>query len=324
MRGGWRHHARRATAACASTARRWRALAPGQPVLKPRLVLIGAEHAERGASATPRTSGLELWLAQTVATDLRPLMALETAWREGRLPPDARGLAFRLIENAGALDRAQRRSSTLMRASAGRAAALRRAHRAARRSSCRSWCARARRRRWPCFGISPSRARRSRVFARGPARSLCRSIGRAAWGECAAAGYRACGRVAVRLDLVERLAEAIEQTAPISLNPRSRASSAGPRANLAACCMALGYQQGAGDGRRAAAMAARFPPPQAQGAAGASGQRLRRTRQPAAAIRSAATPAAEQTPHERASAPARRCLAVCVRASPRRAPRRRG
>jgi ATP-dependent RNA helicase SUPV3L1/SUV3 len=30
------------------------------------------------------------------------------------------------------------------------------------------------------------------------------------WGECAAAGYRPCGRIAIRLDLVERLADAIE------------------------------------------------------------------------------------------------------------------
>ena len=37
---------------------------------------------------------------------------------------------------------------------------------------------------------------------------------RRSWGECAAAGYRACGRIAVRIDLVEKLAEAIEGDAP--------------------------------------------------------------------------------------------------------------
>jgi ATP-dependent RNA helicase SUPV3L1/SUV3 len=37
---------------------------------------------------------------------------------------------------------------------------------------------------------------------------------RRSWGECVAAGYRPCGRVAVRLDLVEKLAEAIESEAP--------------------------------------------------------------------------------------------------------------
>ena len=36
---------------------------------------------------------------------------------------------------------------------------------------------------------------------------------RRAWGELAAAGYRACGYVAVRLDLVEKLAEAIDSDA---------------------------------------------------------------------------------------------------------------
>src|SRR5262249_17026883 len=67
--------------------------------------LIGAE----GAAAMERDIAherLELWLARKVALDLRPLVALENAWREGRLPAGARGLAFRLIENAGALNRA--------------------------------------------------------------------------------------------------------------------------------------------------------------------------------------------------------------------------
>ncbi|MFO0202261.1 MAG: helicase-related protein [Alphaproteobacteria bacterium] len=34
------------------------------------------------------------------------------------------------------------------------------------------------------------------------------------WGECAAAGYRACGRIAVRFDIIERLADAIAAAPP--------------------------------------------------------------------------------------------------------------
>jgi len=67
-------------------------LAAGAPVLKPRLELIGGDTALETQRAAARER-LELWLAQSVANDLRPLVALETAWRDGRLPPDARGLA---------------------------------------------------------------------------------------------------------------------------------------------------------------------------------------------------------------------------------------
>ena len=80
-------------------------LTPGAPLLKPRIELIGGERAGEGEREAARER-LEFWLARKIAGDLRPLVMLETAWREGELPADARGLAFRLIENSGALDRA--------------------------------------------------------------------------------------------------------------------------------------------------------------------------------------------------------------------------
>jgi ATP-dependent RNA helicase SUPV3L1/SUV3 len=72
---------------------------------------------------------------------------------------------------------------------------------------------------------------------------------RRTWGECAAAGYRACGRIAVRLDLVEKLAEAIEAQAPASDAALARLIGR-PVRDLAGVLAALGYRQApAGDGQ---------------------------------------------------------------------------
>ncbi|MBS0384191.1 MAG: hypothetical protein JSS00_02450, partial [Proteobacteria bacterium] len=79
-------------------------LIPGAPLLKPRIELIGGDRAGEGEREAA-SERLEFWLARRIAADLRPLVMLEAAWRQGDLPADGRGLAFRLIENSGALDR---------------------------------------------------------------------------------------------------------------------------------------------------------------------------------------------------------------------------
>jgi ATP-dependent RNA helicase SUPV3L1/SUV3 len=183
-------------------------LVAGAPVLKPRVELIGGD----GAAPLERAAAherLELWLAQTVAHDLRPLMALETAWREGRLPSDARGLAFRLIENAGALDLAREDLDHVSDAS--RAALARYGVRIGRHTVFLPQLVRPRAAAtlavlW--HSAHPGKFH-SVFLARPGALSLPLDRQRS-WGECAAAGYRACGRIAVRLDLAERLAEAAE------------------------------------------------------------------------------------------------------------------
>lgn len=183
-------------------------LAANAPVLKPRLELIGGDTAHETQRAAARER-LELWLARTVANDLRPLVALENAWRDGRLPPDARGLAFRLIENAGALDRAQEDLGHL--GEAARNALQRHGVKLGRHTIflpalvkpraahtlALLWHAAHPHRPYAVFLVRPGALSAPLEHARP-------------WGECAAAGYRACGRFAVRLDLVERLAEAIE------------------------------------------------------------------------------------------------------------------
>jgi ATP-dependent RNA helicase SUPV3L1/SUV3 len=216
-------------------------LTQGAPVLKPRLELIGGEHANSDIELNAARERLELWLAQQVAHDLRPLMALENAWREGRLPPDARGLAFRLIENAGALDRA---GEDLAHMSEFACNALRRygvrigRHTVFLPALVKPRAAHTLALLWRA--AYPD-AEQSLFLARPGALSAPLESKRS-WGECAAAGYRACGRIAVRLDLVEKLAEAIESEA--APNDASLARLIGrPVRELASVLESLGYRQ---------------------------------------------------------------------------------
>jgi ATP-dependent RNA helicase SUPV3L1/SUV3 len=218
-------------------------LAPGAPVLKPRLELIGGD----GAAPLERAAAherLELWLARTVASDLRPLVALETAWRDGRLPADARGLAFRLIENAGALDRTGEDLDHVSDAS--RAALARYGVRLGRHTIFLTGLVRPRAAAtlavlW--HNAHPGKFQS--VFLARPG-ALSTPLDRPlSWGECAAAGYRACGRVAVRLDAVEKLAEAID-----AADAPADAALAGiigrPAREMAGVLSALGYRRLAG------------------------------------------------------------------------------
>jgi len=187
-------------------------LVAGAPVLKPRVELIGAESAatmERDIAH----ERLELWLARKVAHDLRPLVALENAWRDGRLPPDARGLAFRLIENAGALNRA---SEDIDHVTDPSRAILQRhgvrigAHTIYMPALIKPRAAQTLALLW--HSAHPGELH-AVLTARPGALSMPFDRART-WSEYVAAGYRPCGRVAVRVDLVERLGEAIAVEPP--------------------------------------------------------------------------------------------------------------
>jgi ATP-dependent RNA helicase SUPV3L1/SUV3 len=217
-------------------------LAQGAPLLRPRLRIIGAEHASE-AERTAARERLEFWLARIVASDLRALVALEAAWADGKLPSDARGLAFRLIESAGALDAA---AEDLRHVSAS-------ARHVLRRYGVRIG-------RHGIFMPQLIRPRAAQTLAilrhaqhPGHALFLPRAgtlsaphDGYLSWGECAAAGYRFCGRIAVRFDIVEKLAEALardEQPSDVAL-----ARLIGrPRRELASVLAALGYRQTGGE-----------------------------------------------------------------------------
>ncbi|MEZ5971781.1 MAG: helicase-related protein [Hyphomonadaceae bacterium] len=219
-------------------------LTQGAPVLKPRLELIGGEQASELELNAARER-LELWLAQLVAHDLRPLVALENAWRDGRLPPDARGLAFRLIENAGALDRAVGDLDHMGETACN---ALRRhgvrlgVHTIFLPALVKPRAAHTlvllRRAAFP-------NAEQSLFLARPGALSAPLEHKRA-WGEVAAAGYRACGHIAVRLDLVEKLAEALESDPPSDDVTLARLIGR-PVRDLSGILSALGYHRAAAE-----------------------------------------------------------------------------
>ena len=215
-------------------------LAAKAPVLKPRLDLIGAEQAHESERAAARER-LELWLARTVARDLRPLVALENAWRDGRLPPDARGLAFRLIENAGALDGVHEDLEHM--GEAGRAALQRHGVKLGRHTIFIPALVKPRAAHTLALlwhAAHPGRPH-AVLLARPGALSFPLDHARS-WGECAAAGFRPCGRFAVRLDLVERLAEAIESPEPPADAQLARLIGRSPR-ELPGILSALHYRR---------------------------------------------------------------------------------
>ena len=75
----------------------------GDDALKPRLVLLADE--QLGAPARePVQARIDLWLANQIATLLKPLVDLRAA---EALAPVARGIAFRLSENYGIVERGE-------------------------------------------------------------------------------------------------------------------------------------------------------------------------------------------------------------------------
>ena len=85
------------------------ALSGGEP-FRPRVRLLG----DLGPDAARQRAGqrLEAFVASEATRRLAGLRKLETAVAEGRIKGLARGLAFRLIEAGGVLDRAQARTET--------------------------------------------------------------------------------------------------------------------------------------------------------------------------------------------------------------------
>ncbi|MEQ1707836.1 MAG: helicase-related protein [Terricaulis sp.] len=213
-------------------------LMAGAPVLKPRLRLICADAVSELERAAARER-LEYWLARKVAADLRPLTMLEAAWRDGKLPPDARGLAFRLLESAGALDRAGEDLDHM--SPAARAALQRCGVRVGRHSIFMPGLVRPRAAQTLAILHRSFCPTQSLFLPRAGALSVAIDAP-LSWSASAAAGYRACGQVAVRFDLVERLAEAV--SAPELTSDAALARLIGRRAaELPGVLGALGYKR---------------------------------------------------------------------------------
>jgi len=75
-------------------------LAKGDSILKPKIVLLASEQLN-GPAQEAVMRRLNEWLAKTIETRLKPLVQLESL----PLPAPARGIAFQLSENLGAIQR---------------------------------------------------------------------------------------------------------------------------------------------------------------------------------------------------------------------------
>ncbi len=189
-------------------------LVAGPTALTPRVVLLGGEQA--AAAARERAMRrLEAWVQSEIARDLSPLKALETAISDGDVQGLARGVAYRLVERLGALDRAQ---------IADEVRALSMVERRALRALGIQFgefmifipaLVRPRPARLNALLLSAHQHadnhQTKRAFLPPAGRTSVAIEGRRDAQAYAAAGYRACGPRAVRFDIVERLAELARQ-----------------------------------------------------------------------------------------------------------------
>jgi ATP-dependent RNA helicase SUPV3L1/SUV3 len=214
-------------------------LTPGAPLLKPRLELIGGERASEAERQGAR-GRLEYWLARKLAADLRPLLVLESAWREGRLPPAARGLAFQLLENAGALDRGPAKFDALP-VEASKALRCCGVH-LGRHTIFMPALVKPRPAQTLAILWHVSHRAHGGVFLPRPGALSAPLDHRRPWGELAAAGYRACGHLAVRFDIAERLADALAGESAPADGALARLICR-PARELPAILHALGYRR---------------------------------------------------------------------------------
>ncbi len=219
-------------------------LAKGASLLKPRVELIGAEDAPETARNAARER-LEAWIAGAIVAELRPLAMLEVAWSAEKLPPGARGLAFRLLENAGALDRAQESLAHLDPAARG--ALMAQGVRIGRHSIYMPALLRPRASRLLAILRQIAHPTPGGVFLPRPGAFSAPLDRPRDWIECAAAGYRPIGRAAIRFDRLEKLANALRAARGESgrdpvLDPGMAKLIGRPARELPAVLSALGYR----------------------------------------------------------------------------------
>jgi ATP-dependent RNA helicase SUPV3L1/SUV3 len=182
-------------------------LAPGADPLNPKVALIGAQAGDpRGQEAL--RARIEVWLRHEVERHLQPLIRLKAAMSDPDASPALRGLAFRLWENAGALDRAAVAIEVAALGGQGRAALASLGFRLGRLSlyapalvapkAARLWCVLRASGRPPEF-LPPHSGR---TISRAEAPPL-------PWPAFAASGYRRAGGALMRFDRLERFVAAL-------------------------------------------------------------------------------------------------------------------
>jgi ATP-dependent RNA helicase SUPV3L1/SUV3 len=239
-------------------------VSPGAALLRPRIDLIGG--AEAGQLPRRRAEArLGAWLADEIARELWPLCALEAAGRDCVLSGAARGLAYRLFESGGAVDR--REHPTPNRADRAALAAL--GVRFGRHTIYAPALTRPR-------ALRLLTTLRERCF-RAPRKAMAAPLAAPfTWADYAAAGFRPLGRRAVRIDAIERLAAAARRAAgrgrDFALDARWSRLIGGDADDLRAALRALGYRRAAARGEETRERW-RFPALRAPAASGGGGER---------------------------------------------------
>lgn len=193
----------------------------GQPLLKPKAVMIGGELAPEDVMKRAQER-LDNWLLEIVARDLVPLKALAEAAEGESLKGLARGVAYRVAEAGGVMDRAEL-DADIKQLSQDDRKALRAVGLRFGRANIYA----------PAL-LKPRPARLHALFAffaagGDPAVSapFLPPLGVTSFTltspveakPLAAAGFRAFGQRAVRLDIVDRIADALFEAAEAAKGP---------------------------------------------------------------------------------------------------------
>ncbi len=239
-------------------------ITPGALLLRPQIQPLGGE-AANPLDLRRAMARAEAWLADEIARELWPLVRLEGAARDPALSGAAKGLAFRLFESGGAIDR--REAPNVLRSDRAALAAL--GVRFGRHTIYAPALGRSRALNLRA-ALGPARFRPSRRALSAPLDPAL------VWADYAAAGFRPCGARAIRIEMVERLAGAARKSAQSSrdfaLNPDWARLIGGDLSDLAAALKALGYRRTGGEaGERWRFPSVQRPRPQGDGPENAFG-----------------------------------------------------
>lgn len=274
-------------------------IAPGCTALKPKIALIGGEHADPPALKAAQAR-LDAWLGAHVRAALPALYALSHAIETRAVHGAARGLAFALVERAGAMDRRDASASLDALDPSGRAALAKLGVKFGRATVYVPALTMARAARVHSVLRHGGVQREGRPFMVDAKFTIGPAPDGLAWDDAVAAGVRAVGDVLVRIDLLERFLalahEAARQNADRAFVVSARlAAPIGGDVGLAERVLAgLGYRR-----RAQADGPSLWRAPAAFGSPPRNAERAVDHRSPFAALARLSQPPAPQKPRKR-------------------------